>query len=176
MRKIFYATLSVFLVLIGNNLFGQVSITGPTCVVPGVTYTYNISATWDSLSVMKVCVTGGTIADSTNVTTCTTHGPPLNAVTIKWTASSEGSVVLSSSIGNSNLAVNVTTALSGGSIDSTIKTQMISTDSIPAVINCSAATGGACSPTYSYQWEQSLDIVSWTDIPGATGLSCPEIG
>jgi hypothetical protein len=169
MRKIIYPVGLLIISLIGNtNLFGQVSIKGPTCVVPGITYTYNIQGNWDSLSTMKVCLTGGVIADSTDTTMCTRTGAPLNAITVIWNNVTSGSLVLTSSIGDTTLNTAITTPLSGGAVDTTVKTQMIGNDSIPATINCTAASGGACSPSYLYQWQQSSDIVSWTDMPGAT--------
>jgi len=170
MKKIFFASALLILSLVNNTaLFSQVSIVGPSCVVPNVTYTYNIQGSWDSLSTMKICLIGGVIADSPDTATCTLTGAPLDAVTVIWNSDRGGSLTLSSSIGDSTLNVVITTPLSGGSIDTTIKTQMIGTDSIPAAIICLDATGGACSPSYSYQWQQSSDIVNWSDLPGATG-------
>jgi hypothetical protein len=48
------------------------------------------------------------------------------------------------------------------------KTQRIAYQATPSVINCSSSTGGACSPQYSYQWQQSVDQVTWSDLPGDT--------
>ncbi|GAO44104.1 hypothetical protein [Flavihumibacter petaseus] len=63
--------------------------------------------------------------------------------------------------------VTVTTsALAGGTISN--PTQSISCGNIPAQILASVATGGICSPTYGYQWQQSSDNVTFTDIAGAT--------
>ncbi len=61
-------------------------------------------------------------------------------------------------------------ALTGGSITVTI--QNITAGGQPRQIFCSAATGGGCTAsTYRYQWQQTLDYVTYTDIPGATGLN-----
>ena len=79
-----------------------------------------------------------------------------------------GSITLNSSSGNVTFPVSATTALSAGSISSG-QTQNITTGGIPATINCNAASGGTCTATYSYQWQQSPNNVTYTDITGATG-------
>ncbi|MET0637669.1 MAG: DUF5977 domain-containing protein [Chitinophagaceae bacterium] len=68
----------------------------------------------------------------------------------------------------SNVAmVSVAPQLGGGSISS--GNQLIHSGSIPAVVNATVASGGNCSMTYSYQWQQSTDNVNFTDISTATG-------
>ena len=169
MRKSIYVFFFFMTFIFGNTkIFSQVALAGPVCTIPGVTYEYSISGPWDSTSTMKVCVTGGAITDSTDTVTCTVQGIPLKAVTVIWNSVTNGSIVLTTSSGNATLPINITVPLSGGYIDSSVKTQLIGIDSIPLVIVCSAAQGGGCSPSYSYQWQKSSDVVSWFDIPLAT--------
>jgi hypothetical protein len=47
--------------------------------------------------------------------------------------------------------------------------QNINYNTLPAWLNCSAASGGSCTPTYNYQWQQSSDNVNFSDISGETG-------
>lgn len=147
----------------------QVTISGPTCVVAGTVYQYTISGNWDSLSTMQVCISSGTIAGLSPSGSCTVTGAPLAAVLILWndTASNTGSISLTSSIGNATLSIQFAEPLIPGSIDSASRLQIVAADSIPAAINCSVDTGGSCNPAYSYQWQQSPDMGSWTDMAGA---------
>ncbi|HEV2354291.1 MAG TPA: hypothetical protein VGR89_08610 [Puia sp.] len=64
--------------------------------------------------------------------------------------------------------MTIVDTLSGGTIDSIGKSQAIPYDSVPSAITCPPATGGSCSPSYQYQWQESVDRVSWQDITGAT--------
>lgn len=158
-----------FYLLLGLQTFCQVSVTGPECVVAGTVYQYKISGNWDSLSRMQVCISGGTIADSTATNSCTATGAPLASVLVKWndSLSNAGSINVASSIGTSTLTVRFSHPLFPGSIDSLSKNQILSIDSIPSSIYCQPAAGGSCSPSFIYQWQQSADMVSWTDIGGA---------
>jgi hypothetical protein len=45
--------------------------------------------------------------------------------------------------------------------------QSVDTLTTPASINCSAPAGGACSPSYEFQWQQSQNNMNWTDMDGA---------
>jgi hypothetical protein len=168
MRKII--SLSIFLICfsVPGLLSGQVTITGPTCVAIGTVYQYNIQGSWDSASTMQVCITGGTIADSSVSGNCTLQTAPLAAVRVSWSDPSGGSLSLTSSRGNASLHVNVASTLEPGMIDSSIAMQEVDSGGIPQPILCSPASGGACSPAYDYQWQQSSDAVNWSDIPRAT--------
>ena len=169
MRKIISLLVLIISLSVPGLLPGQVTITGPTCVATGTVYQYNIQGPWDSTSTMQVCITGGTIADSSITGHCTAaSGAPLAAVRVSWDDLSGGSLSLTSSKGNASLQVNVTSALQPGMIDSTALIQEVDSGHIPQTILCSPASGGDCSPEYDYQWQQSSDAVSWSDIPGAT--------
>jgi hypothetical protein len=165
-----YLCLPGLTMLLALSAVSQVTISGPTCVVAGTVYQYTISGSWDSLSTMQVCISSGTIAGSSDSGNCTVTGAPLAAVLVVWndSASNTGTISLSSSVGNATLSVQFAEPLIPGSIDSASQTQIVAADSIPAAINCSLDTGGSCNPSYSYQWQQSPDAVSWTDMAGAT--------
>jgi hypothetical protein len=164
-----YLCLPGLTMLLALSAVSQVSISGPTCVVAGTMYQYTISGSWDSLSTMQVCIGSGTIAGSSDSGNCTTTGAPLGAVLVLWndSASNTGTISLTSSIGNATLSVSFAEPLIPGSIDSASQSQIVAADSIPASINCSVDTGGSCSPSYFYQWQQSPDMGSWTDMTGA---------
>jgi hypothetical protein len=152
----------------------QLTISGPTCVVAGTIYQYAVSGNIDSSTTMQLCITAGIILDSVNGnTTCTTSGPPINKVLVIWndSAADIGALNLISSSGNASISVHFTQMLQPGSIDSSVKMQIIGLNVVPASITCGPDSGGSCSPTYSYQWQQSADQVSWTDVPSAKGLA-----
>jgi hypothetical protein len=158
------------LLLVPGLLFSQVRIKGPDCVKAGTVYQYGIEGSWDSASTMQLCVTGGALADSG--ANCTTGGTLRATVMISWdSAASSGSLSLSSSKGNATLQVSITRALRPGEMDSTNLFQLIDSGAVPHDIVCPAATGGSCSPLYSYQWQRSPDAIEWTDVPGAGGES-----
>jgi hypothetical protein len=145
---------------------GQVVVSGPACVIPRTVYQYVITGPWDSTSTMRVCLTGGQLADSSGI--CTPTGRPLSFVRVTWNAGSSGSLQVQSSKGNSLFSVTLSDTLTGGTIVVATKAQAIAYLATPALISCSASTGGACSPQYSYQWQQSADLVTWVDIPNDT--------
>ena len=168
-RAPYISFLLVALFILPPGVRCQVSITGPTCVVPGTTYQYLIGGKWDSASTMQICLTGGLVS-ATN-STCTASGIPVSFVQVTWTGGGSGSLSVTSSNGTGTLAVTISSVLNGGSIPVEVKKQSIAYKGMPSVITCSASTGGSCSPVYTYQWQQSLNRLTWTDIPGAQGLT-----
>jgi RHS repeat-associated protein len=165
MRKIAVIIIGLFISF--HTAYSQISINGPTCVTIGNAYTYTISGPWGSQNSMNWCITGGVFVSPSVPGSCRS-GTPLPQVTVKWT-SSTGSISLSTSIGNPFKSITGTSALSGGTISSNL-TQTITTN-IPATITCPVATGGYCTPSYTYQWQNSADNINWTNISGATGLN-----
>ena len=157
-----------------KSLYAQVSVTGPTCVVAGSTYNYNVTGTYNGANTMQWCITGsgGTILQAygnniTGTSTCKS-GNYVGSIVVKWTGAGTGSISLSCSpTSPSTLSITVKAVLSPGSI-STNKTQTINYNTIPAAISCAVAANGACTPSYSYQWQQSSDNVNWADISGST--------
>jgi hypothetical protein len=172
-RVVCIMAINVVLIIGWRTASAQPAITGPVCTVTGTTYQYLISGTWNDSSTMQVCVSGGTIVsqDST-VTSCTPTGAaPLASVLVSFVSSGTASIVITTSQGNSTLNVNVAIPLTPGTIDSAVKVQLIGYQTVPAFITCSMDMGGSCSPVYSYQWQQSPDQSSWTNMPGATGAN-----
>jgi len=147
----------------------QRSITGFECVTTNVDYEYRFNGGWDSTSSVEVCVTGGLIAASK--TSCT-NGMGITSVKITWDENSKaGFIKVTSPKGVMTKSVFITPPLTGGSIDTAKKIQYIDYQKIPATIVCSEARGGNCNPVYSYQWQQSDDILKWQDIKNQTGAT-----
>jgi len=167
MKKIIF-TVAVLLFLFIASAKSQVSITGPTCVVAGTMYQYLISGKWDSTSMMKICLTGGNI--SAKAISCTPSGKPVSFIQVEWQKGTGGTIQVSSSSGDTSLSVAITLPLSGGSILDSFKRSAIAFNNAPGIIRCSPSTGGSCLPKYTYQWQQSPNVVNWTDIKGANSL------
>jgi hypothetical protein len=144
----------------------QPSVAGASCVMPGIIYQYNISGKWDSTSKMQICFSDGVIEGTSD--SCTANTRPLSFIQVIWKAGTSGSIQVLSSSGATTFSVSISTPLNGGSINSQVKSQEIAYDTVPAIINCTPSTGGSCSPQYLYQWQQSFDMVTWTDILGAS--------
>ena len=137
----------------------QMSISGPTCVNPSTQYQYTISGNWGSGTSMTWTVTNGTIVGSSS-------GTPLPSIHVTWTSGQTiGTVKVSTTNPTSapTLNVTITSTVSPGSITGNLS-QTISYNTIPGTITCSAATGGGCSPSYSYQWQSSTDGVNFSNI------------
>lgn len=142
----------------------QVTISGPTCVIPGTTYMYTMQGITTTSSV-SVCVSGGVVADAG--INCIS-GTGITYFTVNWSAGVlNGSLTINSSSGNASLATNITFPLTGGLIDSLSQMQFIDTLTVAAQINCSPATGGSCTAVSTYQWQQSDDGTIWSDIESA---------
>ncbi|HLY68678.1 MAG TPA: DUF6443 domain-containing protein, partial [Puia sp.] len=135
--------------------FCQVGITGATCVVPGTQYTYTISGNWNSTDLMTWTATNGTF-------TGVSSGTPCVQVTVTWTSGfTSGTLkVVDAVTGSFSETITFTSNVVGGTISN--NTQTISYGSTPATLNCSVATGGGCSPSYTYQWQQSTDGVNFS--------------
>jgi len=145
----------------------QVSISGPACVLPGLGYQYLITTTDTAGSGIHVCLTGGTFTSSGNA--CLDDSL-VSAIYVTWNSGITSAVVsYTSPAGTATQNVSITTALQAGSIDTASQQQTIADSTSPAVITCPAATGGSCAPSYTYQWQQSVDNLSWNNITGATG-------
>jgi hypothetical protein len=146
--------------------YSQPVITGPGCVVPGTTYQYRFANKWKDSATMQVCLGGAVITGLND--SCTGNGNPFASLLVTWnTGITTGSVNLISTDGNSSLAVTVTQPLQAGVIPIASLSQSIDFNGKPAIIQCGPDKGGACKPVYTHQWQQSLDRVHWTDIPGA---------
>lgn len=154
----------LFIIIKGVSLFGQTEVSGATCVIPGVSYQYIIKSSWEQTDILQVCIRGGVLSTGGQ---CTPAGTKPSFVTIIWSDSLLKRIDLSSSNGNSNLIIQSTTQLNAGSIEvnDTLKTYDVS---IPYyVFRCTEATGGSCSPHYTYQWQKSTDGINWQNISGS---------
>jgi hypothetical protein len=169
MRKEIPLFLFLFLTAATGKSLAQVTITGPRCVMAATTCEYTVTGSWDSLSTMRVCLSGGVFAGAADTVTCTPTGAPVARILVLWDSSGgRGKIQVVSSAGNATLTVAVTGALWGGRIDSGTRFQRIGYDSVPGVITCTSSFLGSCGPVYAYQWQQSTDRVNWTNITGAT--------
>jgi len=151
----------------------QITITGPSCVVASTEYQYIISANWPAGSKIQICVRGGIIAGSGK--TCT-DTEPVSYIRVIWTDSASGAIQITTSDRTASFRVGICSALQPGEIDVSRHIQSARKETPPA-ITCSAARGGNCNASYRYQWQQSADNKSWTDISGAASkdLSLPSL-
>ena len=147
-----------FLFIIGK---AQSQVVGATCVAAGPTYYYHVLT---GTGTFTYCVNGGTVPGGS---TC---GSGTNTLTIGvvWnTGITTGTITCSVS---PTLTATMAATLVGGSITANAS-QNIYYNTVPAAISCAASSGGTCSgvtTSYSYQWQQSTNNVTYTDISGAT--------
>ena len=173
-RQYCITLLMLFGLLFSFQSFGQVSISGPTNVSIGTSYTYypayNGSSTYSYNGYYSWTISGGVVTGTTNTSQSGTCSSVLYSIGINvtWTSSS-GSLYFSSNLGSASLSITAVAALDAGSLSPS--SQAINYGSVPTTITGTAATGGASSPSYSYQWQSSPDNTSWTNISGATLLN-----
>ncbi len=172
--KLQTSILTCIIFFISSALSAQPQINGASCVLPATVYDYFISGNPDSVSQISICIQGGKFTDTR--TACRTIQPH-SSVKITWDEDAgNASISISYSGGENSLQIHITRSLSPGNIIDSIKRQMLDYNSIPAVIICSPATGGSCSPAYSYQWQQSSNALNWSNIAGAVGQNLPSQG
>lgn len=165
-KRLFICSCCFFLILKTNC---QISIVGATCVLTGQEYQYNIQGNLSEGA--QLCINGGKIVGSSS--TCITNLSS-GYVRVVWTGS-KGSITLTSSGANFSQQINVTTPLQGGTITSSTKKQFIGYEKSPSNISCTAPTGGACTASYVFQWQQSLDNLNWQNITGAMSQNLASI-
>jgi len=137
----------------------QVTISGPSCAVAGVQYTYTASGAANG-STYSWSASNGTISGSS-----TSLG-----VKITWN-SGNGKATLTTSNPSGTWQLNVTTVAPLAAGTTSISSENINYNSTPQGFSCTAASGGYCTPSYTYQWQQSTNDVSFTNISGATSLN-----
>ena len=161
--KSFFVTsgfVTVFLILNFVSC-AQVTISGPSCVLSGTEYQYNLIGNIPSGA--QLCISGGTINGSSwNCTTSLSTG----FVRITWNGA--GSISFTSSAGNVSQSIAVTSVLQAGSITAN-KEQFINANASASAIVCSNPAGGGCAASYSFQWQRSRDNLNWENITGAIG-------
>ncbi|HET6255228.1 MAG TPA: DUF6443 domain-containing protein [Puia sp.] len=163
--KSLFAFVAVIILLFGCVGLNAQTIGGSNCIQTGSThYSYMVSG-------------GGLTGSSTMNWSCagctfvgTSSGTPCWGVTVTWSTSGWIKCMTSSPTTSTTLNVSKYNALSAGTITSG-GSQSVNYNSIPAGIVCSAASGGYCTPTYSYQWYSSTDDVNFTSMPGQTALT-----
>lgn len=157
--------LVLLLAATGTSLMGQVSISGPSCVIPGLTYQYIVSGTTNVTT--QLCVSGGRfIAGDSCVS-----GSNLSTVFLVWSDSGTHRLELTSPAGNARLAATVTTELNGGQMQESDRERLFDSTMTSYTFHCVAASGGGCQASYAYQWQRSENNLNWIDIPGATELN-----
>jgi RHS repeat-associated protein len=133
------------------------TITGTSPVTQGNVVTYTLSpctaTTWTCSC--------GTIQSQTST-----------SVTIYFNVLTCSSSVITALSGSTTQAtktvtVNTAPALNGGTISN--PTQTINYNTVPAQISASAASGGTCGGSYTYQWYSSPDGTTFSQVSGATG-------
>jgi hypothetical protein len=146
----------------------SITMTGPSCATTGAVYLYTVSGSWDSTTTVRFCITGGTLVDSGG--TCAGGTGILSFVRVTWDTGgiSSGSVVVTTPTGNDSIAVTIAPPLVVGQIDSAVLNQSLDTVTTPTTLTCSAPSGGGCTVSFQYQWQQSPDNVVWQNISGAT--------
>jgi hypothetical protein len=146
----------------------QTAITGVQCVLPGMTYQYELKASTKENEKLKICVENGVLVETS---TACTEKESLSYVRVQWQQDKKGGkLTLSAPSGTTTLDVEISMPLNPGSIQTTDK-QMISYNKQAPTLSCTPASGGNCSPVFVYQWEQSADKLRWTAISGATGMN-----
>lgn len=160
--------LIVILLLQHSEVSGQVTITGPNCVIPGSPYQYSLVGNWTSTSVMQVCITGGRLIDSS---TCTSDTGRFTSVLVVWNDSAIKKIDITSSLGSASFPVETTSNLSGGLINEDERVKVYDSTVIRYVFHCSDPTGGTCQPIYQFQWQRSDNGLNWVNIQGATSAA-----
>jgi len=172
MRKKIYKAKKVLLLLfiavtaIAYNLTAQVTVSGPQCIIPGITYQYIISGNWNASSAIKVCLRGGKLASGER---CTPDSERPTSVFVVWNDTSFRKLDVTSSLGNTSLVAQATTGLKGGGINEGDKVKIYDSTITTYTFHCGVAKGGSCVPSYSYQWQRSDDRLNWVNIINATG-------
>ena len=167
-----FSILMLVTIFCGRTVFAQsVSLSGPSCVTTGAVYLYAVSATWDSGATVRFCLNGGTLVDSGG--TCAGGYGILSFVRVTWDSGGQtsGSVSVTTSLGNDSISVTIAQPLSPGQIDSGVLNQNLDTATTPATLTCSTPSGGGCSISYQYQWQQSFDNVIWQNVSGGVSAS-----
>jgi hypothetical protein len=154
--------------LCSTLLFAQVGITGPKCVLTSLVYQYDIAikGAWTENNKVSICVDGGVLTE--NGSSCI-EKQSVTSVKVQWSeGKTTGKITVTSGAGTSNINVNISASFNPGFIETTDK-QTISYNKLPPSLSCTQASGGNCAPSFSYQWEQSLNKLEWKEISGATG-------
>ena len=163
-RKVLFLTI---LFLISERSIGQVSISGPTCVVAGSSYNYSVSGNYDPTATIEWCLSSNGSVLQVYGSNPTSNGNCKSAVggnymAMTWNTSGSGTVYVTTSAGTANLNVTIVNALDAGTVSN--PTHNIPYNTIPSTINCPVAQFGACNPGFTYRWQSSTDGVTWSNM------------
>ena len=162
-RKMKQAIYFFSLLVLHLKVLGQVPISGPICVLPGLEYQYHISGNLSTMTTTEWCIVGGTLLATDS--SCTADS--LRLIRVKWNDVGSGSITFRASGHNVITNVNIAKVLNAGHIDSASRLQDAKKNQPPASITCSQPSGGNCLPNYTFQWQESSDGMEWSDISGA---------
>lgn len=177
-RKYILSTIGVFVVLLFmSDCYGQgLQIQGTASAIRGTSYnyypTYNGSGTYSYNGSYTWVISGGYETGTGNTSKSGSINAVLYALSINvtWnTTGSSASLTLYLNIGNTSKTIAVIAPLNAGTLSPT--SQSINSGATATAITGTAASGGASSPSYSYQWQSSPNSSTWTDISGATSLN-----
>ena len=170
--KIFISAVIIFFTFPGG--YAQPQISGAACVIPTTDYDYLITGNPGSAAQIAVCITGGVFVNTQN--NCKNIAPN-SIVRVNWNDSATNAKITITYEGTQKIKViEVTKPLVAGFIPNGLKKQMIKYDSAAALIPCSAAKHGSCSPNFLYQWQKSANALNWQNITGANGQHLPSQG
>jgi hypothetical protein len=157
-----YFTLLVL--AISFRSYAQPLVSGPDCIIPGLTYQYILTGDWKPGSTAKLCITGGNLLTGN---ACTPDGSIPYMILVIWGTGKNRKIELTSSLGKFSLNITGTSALDGGQINAKDKEQEFNKKS-GYTYRCTEASGGSCTPDYVYQWQSSQNGLEWKNIDGET--------
>lgn len=158
------ALIVFLLVLVSSKIFGQLSISGAKCVSTTLVYQYHIKNVGHPNDKITICVEGGILLETG--TACIEKNN-ISSIRLRWDKGiSTGKLTVSSQAGSDNLSVNIVPPFNPGLIE-TMEKQTIVFNKLPHSLSCTKANGGNCSPSFSYQWEQSPNKVKWIPVSDA---------
>jgi hypothetical protein len=144
-----------------------ISISGATgCPVGGVSYTYSVGGTWSTGNSFEWCAYGGAISGYSG-STCAT-ATPLPSVSVVWNSTYSGPSISLNTSGQT-VSDNVI-VLSANNLNITPVAQTIFVTATPAAMTSVTTIGSEC-PSIGFQWQQSSNETTWTNVSGATGES-----
>jgi YD repeat-containing protein len=170
-RHLFTGICILIGLLLSRNAVGQLSLSGATAVAinTSVTYypLYGGSSTYPYSGSYGYSISGGVVTGTSSTSKGGTNSGILLSmpVSVTWTAAS-GSLTLYCGLGSTTIYITTFNPLSAGTLSP--GSQTINYGTSPSTITGTAATGGAASPSYAYQWQSSPNASSWTNISGAT--------
>jgi hypothetical protein len=152
-----------------KTVTGQLRVVGPTCATTGTVYQYELQADWKEAEKLTICLTGGSFEGAKKSCIDTIS---IAAFRIIWNEDvRQGEIKVKSTRGTTLLSVNIALPLQPGEINASTKKQITDFNKAPIGLICSPALGGSCDPNYRYQWQQSVDKLTWVDMPRENGIN-----